>query len=228
MRNTIDSYHVRYAPKSLAEVVYPSAALQQHIASIAAGDSYSNLLFYGPSHTGKTTVAQLLATTLWGTQLNQPVRIGPDQYEEYPGIKLIKVIDNAVAMMFVDHPVVVLEELDNFKKPKLLTDMFDRVKHLGWHWIATTNHINQIDPALRTRLTPIDWSFNTIDPFIPRITHILQAELAADLVPDEQLIRLSFTHMMGNDPTINLARLLDGVEQIVNKQRGVINNLRRI
>jgi MoxR-like ATPase len=57
----------KYAPASLNDVVFPSAATELRVKSIADGSLNGHVIFHGPRGTAKTTTANLLAQAIGGS-----------------------------------------------------------------------------------------------------------------------------------------------------------------
>ena len=55
---------IKYAPKNLDEVIFPSTAVQRRITGYATGQLSGHIMLHGPNGTGKTTVANLLVNEL--------------------------------------------------------------------------------------------------------------------------------------------------------------------
>lgn len=225
MSSTFTEFQVKYAPRNLNEVIYPSEQVESQIKGIASGHLNTNLLLYGPPRTSKSTTAKLLAAELWGNQNNKFTHIVPEDYDR--GKNLPSFIESSMRLALIERYVVVMDELDLYSKPKLLTQMWDALKdkQVQVSWIATTNNMNKLDPALRQRFAAVDWSFNSIDLFIPRIMQIMSMELPAAQLPDEQTVRASYQAMFCGDPTVNWQRILSGAEQLVAYLSGKIPKL---
>lgn len=58
---------IKYAPRNLDEVIYPSVSVERRIKGYAAGQLEGNIILYGSNGTGKTTLANLLVKQLGGS-----------------------------------------------------------------------------------------------------------------------------------------------------------------
>ena len=59
---------IKYAPQSLADVIYPNKQTETLIQGYASGQLEGNLMLWGSNGTGKTSVANLLPTAIAGAQ----------------------------------------------------------------------------------------------------------------------------------------------------------------
>jgi DNA polymerase III gamma/tau subunit len=169
--------NIKYAPKSLSEMVFANVTVKTKINAIAKSQLSSNfVLLYGPNGTGKSTAARLIIDSLTNSQ--------PD-IEEKSVVDLLKMnkLDlhfnmrcNSAKNLFGTRYVLKCEEFDNVKGDlsKLWTAL-DEVQE-DIFFIATTNEPLDIHKSLRSRLYKIE--VGPIGPmqFLPRAMQILTAE----------------------------------------------------
>jgi replication-associated recombination protein RarA len=144
--------YMKFSPQTLDDVVLP-AALRASFCQMLAVGVVEPMLFYGRPGTGKSLTATLLS---------------PKNHIVFrcDGVDTAtKVIDDAWrAASSIDlfepeiRRVIVLDELDRFSEPmqqkcRALVDGRARVAT----FIATTNHLDRIIPALQSRLLPVSF-----------------------------------------------------------------------
>lgn len=177
---------IKYAPKNLDEVLYPSVAVERRIKAYARKDLEGHILLWGPNGTSKTTVANLLPYAIDGAN----AIVEDKHFDEILGQKNLKdYLRNACAMgRLVDGSskfYMVFHEFDNnsSKLHKLWTAMDDLGDMLMV--IITTNEPMDIHKSVRSRCDLINFPAVTVKAFLPRAQEILQAE--GLILPDSQV-----------------------------------------
>lgn len=167
---------IKYAPKSLDEVVYPNAATENRIAGYASGGLDGHIILWGPNGTGKTTVAQLMPNA---------IASGQELVESKSLDDLLKMNDLKGYFKQSAHTSQVLYGSKYF----LVYDEADTAKgNLAKFWTAvdscgsdvmvifTTNNPMAIPASIRSRADEIALPALTPQQFLPRAQFILQAE----------------------------------------------------
>jgi replication-associated recombination protein RarA len=167
---------IKYAPKSLNEVVYPNAATENRIAGYASGGLDGHIILWGPNGTGKTTVAQLLPNAIASGQALIESKILDN---------LLKMNDLKGYLKQSAHNSQVLYGSKYF----LIYDEADTVKgNLAKFWTAvdgcgsdamvifTTNNPMAIPASIRSRADEIAFPALMPQKFLPRAQHMLNAE----------------------------------------------------
>jgi hypothetical protein len=57
---------IKYAPRNLSEIIYPSTAVERRIMGYASGQLEGHILMHGSNGTGKTSIANLLPIAICG------------------------------------------------------------------------------------------------------------------------------------------------------------------
>lgn len=167
---------IKYAPKSLHEVVYPNAATENRISGYATGGLDGHIILWGPNGTGKTTVAQLLPNVIANGQAFVESKSLDD---------LLKMNDLKVFLRQSTHN----SRLFYSSKYFLVYDEADTAKgNLAKFWTAvdscgsdvmvifTTNNPMAIPASIRSRSDEIAFPALLPQQFLPRAQHMLNAE----------------------------------------------------
>lgn len=177
---------IKYAPKNLDEVLYPSVAVERRIKAYASKELEGHILLWGPNGTSKSTVADLLPYAIDG----ENAIVEDKHFDEILGQKNLKdYLRNAcVTGQFAygsSKFYMVFHEFDNnrSKLDKLWTAMDDLGDMLMV--IITTNEPMDIHPSIRDRCKTINFPMVQVKEFLPRAQEILQAE--GLILPDYQV-----------------------------------------
>ncbi|MBT8522449.1 AAA family ATPase [Polynucleobacter paneuropaeus] len=212
------SFALKYAPKTLDEVVLGSITLKNKLAEYINGRDLKPLILHGGVGTGKTTIANLL----------------PDAIESKKAeVTRLKAVEfnsiNDVMQTFEDHTMfyqvftindqkrnyIISNEI-NFT-PKAAIAFRDVIDDMIGHtqFIFTTNYIDQVDIALRDRSSCLVVPPVSAKDWLPRAQWILQQEGIA--LPDDQLLKvLSAQLQISSSNRKLLERLEDFVRSVRN------------
>ena len=176
----------KYAPQSLADVIYPSAAVQQRINAYASKALEGNVLLWGPNGTGKSTVARLLPQAIDG--VNATIE-NKDISDLMKMADLKSYLSNATYWASGNNDeklFIVAEEFDSvkgdFAKFWTAIDKFqDRIM-----LIITTNELMSIHKSIRSRCDQIQFPAVKAQHVLPRAQAILKAEGVN--LPDYQVL----------------------------------------
>lgn len=177
---------IKYAPKNLNEVLYPSVAVERRIKAYANKDLEGHILLWGPNGTSKTTIANLLPYAIDG----ENAIVEDKHFEEILGQKNLKdYLRNACSINQWSEGTpkfyMVFHEFDNnsTKLHKLWTAMDDLGDMLMV--IITTNEPMDIHKSVRDRCDIINLPVVSAKSFLPRAQQILKAE--GLILPDYQV-----------------------------------------
>ena len=212
------SFALKYAPKTLDEVVLGSITLKNKLAEYINGRDLKPLILHGGVGTGKTTIANLL----------------PDAIESKKAeVTRLKAVEfnsiNDVIQAFGDQTMfyqvftindqkrnyIISNEI-NFT-PKAAIAFRDVIDDMISHtqFIFTTNYIDQVDIALRDRSSCLVVPPVSAKDWLPRAQWILQQEGIA--LPDDQLLKvLSAQLQISSSNRKLLERLEDFVRSVRN------------
>ncbi|APC05656.1 AAA family ATPase [Polynucleobacter asymbioticus] len=216
------SFALKYAPKTLDEVVLGSITLKNKLAEYINGRDLKPLILHGGVGTGKTTIANLLPNAIEG----KPAEVTRLKAVEFNSI-------NDVMQTFEDHTMfyqvftindqkrnyIISNEI-NFT-PKAAIAFRDVIDDMISHtqFIFTTNYIDQVDIALRDRSSCLVVSPVTAKDWLSRAQWILQQEGIA--LPDDQLLKILTTQLQ---VSCSNRKLLERLEDFVRSVRNPPNN----
>ena len=179
-----NSFDVKYAPKSLDEVVFENDEVQRELQRYVAGKTMKPIIFHGDYGVGKTTMATLLITAMCGMETVRDARkhidgefIGP-----YRGLSAVKIIKHVTETLpyppwLLPFRYFIFDELD-LLGPKVISSV-KSLLDLGRDramFIATTNHFSKLDGGHKSRSTCFHIAPAPLDRWKPRVEHILDAE----------------------------------------------------
>lgn len=168
----------RYAPKTLADVVFTNPDVKARLALYASGRMQGSILLHGPFGTGKSATALAIVhqrRTSAGCD-------GPYVYR-YSGADLDsegKTLLNSLGMACVTDagwsPYLIVDEIDQLSKrgQAHLAHLLDTVQQL--RLIMTTNNIAAVDGKLQSRSDCIFVAPATPNDWLPRVQGILRNE----------------------------------------------------
>lgn len=176
---------IKYAPTKIAEVIYPSAAVELRVNAYASGKLNGHVMLHGPNGTGKTTLANLLVNAIGGAN----ARIGPTDIDDLlnrPSLR--EFLLNAAAWAQLtpgDRYFLVFHEFDYAKRN--LNKFWSALDECGDSVMAiiTTNNPMKIDRAIRSRFDMIEIPGVAANAALQRIQYVLRLE-GVDL-PDAQV-----------------------------------------
>ena len=212
------SFALKYAPKTLDEVVLGSITLKNKLAEYINGRDLKPLILHGGVGTGKTTIANLLPDAIEGKKA-EVTRLKAVEFNSI----------NDVMQTFEDHTMfyqvftindqkrnyIISNEI-NFT-PKAAIAFRDVIDDMISHtqFIFTTNYIDQVDIALRDRSSCLVVPPVTAKDWLSRAQWILQQEGIA--LPDDQLLKvLSAQLQISSSNRKLLERLEDFVRSVRN------------
>lgn len=149
-----------FSPKTLKSFVLPKRIKDEFSdkeGNLLVGDNY---LFYGTSGLGKSSLAILLATNYNMFYMNASLDGGIDSLRR--GSELYDFCVRNPLMADSKTKVVVLDELNGVSKQffEALKGFITEFTRLGIRFIGTTNYIEDIEPAILSRLKPINFNMS--------------------------------------------------------------------
>lgn len=177
---------IKYAPKNLNEVIYPSVAVALRVKAYAASQLEGHVMLHGPNGTGKSTVAKLLVAAIGGPD----VRVEDKDMDDLLGMtKLKDHLKAACALARLTTSgkyFIVLDEFDTAKKG--VSKFWTALDACGDSVMAiiTTNNPMAIERAIRSRFDMIEMSGIPASQALKRVQFALKAEGVA--LPDAQVL----------------------------------------
>lgn len=167
---------IKYAPQSLAEVIYPDQTVKTRITAYATGLLESHVILHGPNGTGKSSVSRLLPDAIVG---GNAIIESKDFDEILNKPNLRSYLRNACTLNSLSTQqkvFMVFEEFDNAKVNinKLWTAMDACSDQL--QIIISTNRVMHIHQSLRSRCDIIQMGKLTAQAVLPRAQFILNNE----------------------------------------------------
>ena len=167
---------IKYAPKSLVEVVYPNAATENRITGYATGGLDGHIILWGPNGTGKTTVAQLLPNAIASSQAFVENESLDDLLKMNDLRGYLKQSAHTSQVLYGSKYFLVYDEADTAKGN--LAKFWTAVDSCGSDAmvIFTTNNPMAIPASIRSRADEIAFPALSPQQFMPRAQHMLNAE----------------------------------------------------
>lgn len=169
----------KHRPKTLADVVFASADVQQTLTDYANNQRDKHLLLYGPKGTGKSVSAQLVLKermgAIWQAGLGDPWNAKAYQ-ADHDTFNPVLTHWNWQLSMGAHTGCCVFDEIDQFTLPmqQKLRAFIDQYE-MGMV-IATTNNLHLIDGPLKDRFRPLFVEYPSVTQWIPRVVSVLAAE----------------------------------------------------
>lgn len=182
----------KYAPQSLAEVVFPSEAIEDHILALAAKASTDDLLLHGPHGTGKSSVARLIYKEWYGYLPEWgPTFVGPEMSTDAKAADYLKRIRNmgSYDKFFGGHGLAIIDELDVVSK-NAQYKLREIMQSGGGQatFLFTTNHPDKVYTGIRSACRMIEFPHPTPAKWLPRAQFILQSECV--FLPDANVLNI--------------------------------------
>lgn len=167
---------IKYAPKSLDEVVYPNAATENRITGYATGGLDGHIILWGPNGTGKTTIAQLLPNAIASGQAFVESESLDDLLKMNDLRGYLKQSAHTSQVLYGSKYFLVYDEADTAKGN--LAKFWTAVDSCGSDAmvIFTTNNPMAIPASIRSRADEIAFPALSPQQFMPRAQHMLNAE----------------------------------------------------
>lgn len=169
-------FAIKYAPQSLADVIYPNQAVEKRIEAYKRGLLDKHIILHGPNGTGKSTIARLLPDAIVGSK----AVVENDDFDDLLNRRNLKqyLKQSCSLSSFTEQSKVflVFEEFDNAKVSlnKLWTAMDACEDELMV--IISTNHEMNISKSFRDRCNLIHVHKLSAANVLPRAQFILQNE----------------------------------------------------
>lgn len=168
---------IKYAPKTLEDVIYPNQAVKTRLLQgYATGLLENHVILYGPNGTGKSTISRLLPNAIMGGQ----AAVENDDFDELLNRRDLKqYLRSACAMYKLTEQskvFLVFEEFDNAKVNlnKLWTAMDACADEL--QVIISTNNEMNIHKSIRDRCDMVNIPKLSASVVLPRAQFILNSE----------------------------------------------------
>ena len=182
----------RYAPQSLADIVYPTddaqARIENYITTGANGAHPGSLLLHGPFGTAKTSLIKLVADHL--VPVERDVNIGFCCGTGFTTSgQVSKEIGNFGAVMpyRCRYRVMIVDEVDSMSKAAQ-RELRAQIDRLGTHCLVmfTANELQEVDAGIQSRSTSVLIGRAHSTRWLPRARMIMANEKIE--ISDENLL----------------------------------------
>lgn len=176
----MEDFEMKYAPKTVDDIVFKSANEQKQIMDIVNGKvpfptSKRGILLYGAWGTGKSALARLLPDAI---EMNKTGNSSNYHYHRIgsgnDGVKVVKAIEQQATFMPLgsSYHYFVLDEVDLLKDEVM--DSFKQAMNLPQSiFILTTNNLSAIDKGVLSRCVRVEFNAAPADAWLPKIKQIL-------------------------------------------------------
>lgn len=149
-----------FCPKTIKSFVLPSRIKDEFVSKDGEVKVKDNFLFYGTSGLGKSSLAKFLGQEMNMFYLNASLDGGIDSLRR--GSELHDFCTTSSMFGEDKEKCVILDELNGVSKQffEALKGFIDEFKVLGIRFIGTTNYIEDIEPAIMSRLRPINFNMS--------------------------------------------------------------------
>jgi replication-associated recombination protein RarA len=225
-------------PKTLDDIVLADKHIRADLQDYVDGYETGTLIFFGLPGTGKSTLARVIANMTCGVDVAEYIN-GSDKeaVKKIDCLSLMQRIDSQGWLKSKDAfgkdictivPTLIIDEVDRLPDGKMdelkaLLDALERNKeNEAWQWnvFLTTNHLDKISPAMRSRSKEMLIRGLTAQDAVPAVQRILQREgiIQSDAAVLKQ-IQLGITATRNDNTRIDWRRVIDDCQRVVRKAK---------
>lgn len=168
----------KYAPTTLDDFVWPNSDVEDFFRQYVAATSHQPLIVHGPFGTGKSTIVNMLRELIYpGAQDFGLLTYQAAEFESRHKTKDEIDTHSRLAQSDGGRPMVIIHDVENC--PPALKNMFRGIlDELAGRalFLFTTNRLDKLDPALRSRCSQVEMPAPQPQPWVNRLTEILTAE----------------------------------------------------
>jgi len=215
------NFRVKYAPKTLSDVVFPSENAKQIITDMVELKTLNHLILYGPYGTGKTTVANLIPNTIFSKTDSADCKFfSADSNSSVEDIRNLKPFVGGYCFEELGIKFVIIDEVDglSLKAQHALRASMNFADENNVYFIMTTNHLDKLDGGLKSRCELIKFADFDSELWLPRAKYICEKE-GITVQNDDDLLNLIAN--FGADSRV-LMRALESVVRQANARASVV------
>lgn len=151
------SAYINFKPTSIDDIVLPARHRKAFNKMIAKGE-IQPMLFYGKPGCGKSLTASLLSKNVDIFRCDG-IDSGPELIE-----KIYRTASALNLFHIESRRLIILDEIDKLTKPmqEKMRAVIDRFSNIS-DFVATTNNHDDVIGALKSRMTPVDFSSESFE-----------------------------------------------------------------
>ena len=190
LNGTAGNFRATHKPKTLDDIVLPSATAQELIEDYVDGHIKGNLLLHGPFGTGKTEIAKMVPFALTGDKrvhFDTLLLNCSDTTSKSELIPTVKGFSETLCMCEAGQRFLILDEADRIdpRAQDALKGIIDKNGSVT-RFIFTTNHFEKIDGGIKSRCHRMEIGTATSQQWLARARSIMDAEQV--LISDADLL----------------------------------------
>ncbi|MBL4801047.1 MAG: AAA family ATPase [Emcibacter sp.] len=188
------SFIIKHKPITFNDVVISDKNVCLQLRNWLATKSQEPLILYGPSGTGKSSIAKLLPYAMYADfdafDLQWIIADGRNNLAGQ--LNDLKAFCGVNSLSFSNNRFVVIDEIDNLK-PEVQRNLKGYIDQYSGvvHFVFTTNFLNKIDKAIQSRCRKMKISHSNMSAWLPRLKHIMKLEGYANIATDAELLNIA-------------------------------------
>jgi len=195
--NNMKTLVEKYRPKTIKDV-YLEEKNQISITNFIATKNFPNLLFYGPSGTGKTSTIIAMAKTIYNEKYNLMVlELNASDNRNIQVVrKIIKEFASCKTLFNTGYKLIILDEVDSmtndaqFCLRRIMETYSENVR-----FCFICNFVGKIIPAIQSRCSKFKFSNLNTSQISSKLEEIMKEE---EIEIDDEVMKLIMNHSNGD------------------------------
>ena len=167
-------FEEKHRPKTLDDIIFVDAYVERIVKETAANKRHKHLILHGPRGAGKSETANLIMKSRYA---EEDVNIAKCSVHasalEDKSLGILTGNWNYQRAFGMLHGCLVIEEVDQLKPGMQQTLRAIVDEHTFGIIICTTNNLHRIDQPLQDRCRCLEFTYPTVDQWLPRAKAIL-------------------------------------------------------